>query len=317
MIAQSLPFLWRDYFCKNSVTLIDRFMFYFLVHALELVFGWWHTILHHWGIHSHHCSSVSYFISFVTREIIWYCTNQYENSNLIAFYRHFKVASSLLIAFMVSSWATTGFIAYQNNHIPNTDDPLALFDKIYDKPWTRLGPYMVGMCVGWFLFETKKRYDETGHKFQMSRVSNNSFAKWSSFNLYWWLHFFPIFPVTILDHIGCWLVFGQFLFALVDLWSVQRQIGYVQCRCLQFIEPLCMGHEFGMDRCGLFIRIWRICEPNSISTRYLSILTCHILCIFGASNCNSLRIAQFGRHITFGQRLNGNTNHFHKPLNNI
>lgn len=47
-----------------------------------------------------------------------------------------------------------GVIAYTNNHMPNTDDPLALFDKIYDKPWTRLGPYMVGMSVGWILFKT-------------------------------------------------------------------------------------------------------------------------------------------------------------------
>lgn len=55
---------------------------------------------------------------------------------------------------MVSSWATTAYFAYVYNHMPNTDDPLALFDKIYDKPWTRLGPYLVGMCVGWLLFKT-------------------------------------------------------------------------------------------------------------------------------------------------------------------
>lgn len=65
--------------------------------------------------------------------------------------------------FMVLSWGTTGLIAFQNNHIPNTDDPLALFDKIYDKPWTRLGPYLVGMSVGWFLFKTNC-------KIRMSRV---------------------------------------------------------------------------------------------------------------------------------------------------
>nr|CAD7262902.1 unnamed protein product [Timema shepardi] len=33
-------------------------------------------------------------------------------------------------------------------------DPLALFDKIYDKPWTRLGPYLIGMSVGWILYKT-------------------------------------------------------------------------------------------------------------------------------------------------------------------
>lgn len=78
----------------------------------------------------------------------------------------------MLIAFVVSSWATTGLIAFQNNHIPNTDDPLALFDKIYDKPWTRLGPYMVGMCVGWFLYEKNLQEQKTNIKFRMSRVSD-------------------------------------------------------------------------------------------------------------------------------------------------
>ena len=55
---------------------------------------------------------------------------------------------------MVSSWATTGYIALSNDHMPTTDDPLALFDKIYDKPWTRLGPYLIGMAAGWLLFKT-------------------------------------------------------------------------------------------------------------------------------------------------------------------
>ncbi|CAH1402499.1 unnamed protein product [Nezara viridula] len=70
------------------------------------------------------------------------------------FARYFKAAAALMTFFLISSWFTTGFIAYSNNHIPNEDDPLALFDKIYDKPWTRLGPYIVGMSVGWLLFKT-------------------------------------------------------------------------------------------------------------------------------------------------------------------
>ena len=34
------------------------------------------------------------------------------------------------------------------------EEPLGLFDELYDKPWTRLGPYVVGMCAGWVLFRT-------------------------------------------------------------------------------------------------------------------------------------------------------------------
>ncbi|KAL0106693.1 hypothetical protein PUN28_015324 [Cardiocondyla obscurior] len=67
---------------------------------------------------------------------------------------HFKIAACALVGLLVSSWATTGYIALVNNHMPSLDDPLALFDKIYDKPWTRLGPYLIGMSVGYFLFKT-------------------------------------------------------------------------------------------------------------------------------------------------------------------
>lgn len=67
---------------------------------------------------------------------------------------HIRLSAATLLTFMVSSWCTTAYIAYSNQHMPAEDDPLALFDKIYDKPWTRLGPYLVGMAVGWILFKT-------------------------------------------------------------------------------------------------------------------------------------------------------------------
>ncbi|KAE8751285.1 hypothetical protein FOCC_FOCC001856 [Frankliniella occidentalis] len=66
----------------------------------------------------------------------------------------FYVLGVILLILATSSWCTTAYIAYSNEHMPAEDDPLALFDKIYDKPWTRLGPYLVGMAVGWILFKT-------------------------------------------------------------------------------------------------------------------------------------------------------------------
>jgi len=64
----------------------------------------------------------------------------------------FRTAALVFGGLMLSSWCTTGYIAFMNDHEPGRDDPLALFDKIYDKPWTRLGPYLVGMATGWLLF---------------------------------------------------------------------------------------------------------------------------------------------------------------------
>lgn len=77
---------------------------------------------------------------------------------------HVKIAAFSVVTLLVSSWATTAYIAYTNNHMPSSDDPLALFDKIYDKPWTRLGPYLVGMSIGYLLFRTNC-------KITMSKVS--------------------------------------------------------------------------------------------------------------------------------------------------
>ncbi|KAI5699509.1 hypothetical protein M8J75_003957 [Diaphorina citri] len=73
---------------------------------------------------------------------------------IISAVKHFRAAALSLGVFLVMSWATTMYIAYTNNHMPNTDDPLTLFDQIYDKPWTRLGPYLIGISVGWILYKT-------------------------------------------------------------------------------------------------------------------------------------------------------------------
>ncbi|XP_049887936.1 uncharacterized protein LOC126382208 [Pectinophora gossypiella] len=67
---------------------------------------------------------------------------------------HFKVSVGLTGVLFLSSLVTTGYVSWNNDHIPNSEDPFTQFDKIYDKPWTRLGPYLVGMAVGWILFKT-------------------------------------------------------------------------------------------------------------------------------------------------------------------
>lgn len=64
--------------------------------------------------------------------------------------------------------------------MPNTDDPLALFDKIYDKPWTRLGPYMVGMSVGWILFKTNCKIKFSKVKFFV-HLENENFCDYLKF----------------------------------------------------------------------------------------------------------------------------------------
>lgn len=75
------------------------------------------------------------------------------------------MSASLTGVLFVSSLFTTGYVSWSNDHIPNSEDPFTQFDKVYEKPWTRLGPYLVGMLTGWILFKTNL-------KIRMTRVSN-------------------------------------------------------------------------------------------------------------------------------------------------
>lgn len=97
---------------------------------------------------------------------------------LIVSVRHFKLSAVTTGVFLIISWITTATIAFSNNHRPDSDDPLALFDKIYDKPWTRLGPYLIGMSAGWILFRTscKIRLSKPSVIFAWSLASLNLFV---------------------------------------------------------------------------------------------------------------------------------------------
>ncbi|KAG8225219.1 hypothetical protein J437_LFUL012694 [Ladona fulva] len=68
--------------------------------------------------------------------------------------RHFRFAAVAGLVFLASSWITTAVIAVQYEYHVSIPDPFALFDQLYDKPWLRLGPYMIGMFTGWLLYET-------------------------------------------------------------------------------------------------------------------------------------------------------------------
>jgi len=63
----------------------------------------------------------------------------------------------------VAAWSTTAFVSYTNQYQARLADPFGAFDELYDKPWTRIGPFLVGMLTGFFV-------SEKGHKIQLSNV---------------------------------------------------------------------------------------------------------------------------------------------------
>lgn len=71
--------------------------------------------------------------------------------------RHFKFASSIVLVFLFTSWVATFIIAYQYNYEARIEEPFTLFDQLYDKPWMRVGPYLIGMMTGWLLFRINSK----------------------------------------------------------------------------------------------------------------------------------------------------------------
>ncbi|XP_063243090.1 nose resistant to fluoxetine protein 6-like [Bacillus rossius redtenbacheri] len=74
---------------------------------------------------------------------------------------HFRIVAAFWIVILASSWSTTALVSYFNNYEARIQAPFALFDELYDKPWTRVGPYLVGLVTGWLLFRTNCRLNMT------------------------------------------------------------------------------------------------------------------------------------------------------------
>ncbi|KAK4881268.1 hypothetical protein RN001_004587 [Aquatica leii] len=63
----------------------------------------------------------------------------------------FRWIAGAVVVFMFSSWIATFVIAMQYKYVARIEEPFALFDQLYDKPWLRISPYLVGMATGYTL----------------------------------------------------------------------------------------------------------------------------------------------------------------------
>ncbi|XP_012278977.1 nose resistant to fluoxetine protein 6 [Orussus abietinus] len=77
---------------------------------------------------------------------------------LILSIKFFKFVAVIIFFLVTSSWFTTFTIAYKNDYIARIQEPFALFDELYDKPWLRVGPYFVGAITGYILFKTDCKF---------------------------------------------------------------------------------------------------------------------------------------------------------------
>ncbi|XP_060663059.1 uncharacterized protein LOC132796048 [Drosophila nasuta] len=90
----------------------------------------------------------------------WYMANDMQfyvmGSLLLALSRkYFKAVALALIVFLISSWSIAGIISLQHHYTHKVSLPFESFDFLYDKPWQRVGPYIVGMFTGYALYKVK------------------------------------------------------------------------------------------------------------------------------------------------------------------
>ncbi|XP_062560409.1 uncharacterized protein LOC134224821 isoform X3 [Armigeres subalbatus] len=108
---------------------------------------WWRNILYinNWYSFSEMCMIWSWYLAndmqfYVIAIIILTISSRYM-----------KTSAFLLVLLMVCSWATSIFLSIHFNYTYKVAEPFESFDVLYDKPWQRITPYIIGMLTGYIL----------------------------------------------------------------------------------------------------------------------------------------------------------------------
>lgn len=70
---------------------------------------------------------------------------------------HPKYAMTLCSSFFISSIITSTLMKFDNGITGNStvnhlmENQLSNYNMVIDQPWIRIGPYLIGMCFGYFL----------------------------------------------------------------------------------------------------------------------------------------------------------------------
>jgi hypothetical protein len=68
--------------------------------------------------------------------------------------RYFKVSAISTVCLLLLSWIVTIYISLDHGYTHKVADPFESFDFLYDKPWQRFGPYVMGIFSFLFIFSS-------------------------------------------------------------------------------------------------------------------------------------------------------------------
>ncbi|XP_053951465.1 uncharacterized protein LOC128858913 [Anastrepha ludens] len=91
----------------------------------------------------------------------WYMANDMQffvmaSLLLVLSTRYFKTAALIVCSFLLSSWGISGIISLHYRYTHKVANPFESFDFLYDKPWQRVGTYIMGMLTGLIIHKVKK-----------------------------------------------------------------------------------------------------------------------------------------------------------------
>ncbi|XP_037936146.1 uncharacterized protein LOC119670101 [Teleopsis dalmanni] len=112
---------------------------------------WWRNILY---------INNFYPLSEICMIWSWYMANDMQfyimaMLLLVLSTRYFKTAVIIIGTFLLSSWAVSGVISLNYHYTHKVANPFESFDFLYDKPWQRVGTYIIGMIAGYIVFKVK------------------------------------------------------------------------------------------------------------------------------------------------------------------
>ncbi|KAF4528901.1 hypothetical protein B566_EDAN017322, partial [Ephemera danica] len=62
-----------------------------------------------------------------------------------------NLSASIVGALVAASCAITAYISWSHGYVPTLSQQFNMLNIFYDPPWTRIGPYLVGMVTGWYI----------------------------------------------------------------------------------------------------------------------------------------------------------------------
>ena len=115
------------------------------MYVLELVYCKRHAVLCNWNFFAPPVNQVN--------NLIFNAAWNFVNSHFTRSFRKISFVIGSLLT--VASCVITAWISWSYNYVPSLSNQYNMLNILYDPPWTRIGPYMVGMLTGYYVIKIR------------------------------------------------------------------------------------------------------------------------------------------------------------------